>query len=202
MRFEYNDGGRSKYFQASNVGDCAVRAIAIATEQDYKVVYDALKKLNGGKSCRNGTPKNVDKKYLQQLGWIWHPTMKIGSGCRVHLANGEIPMNERLVVQVSGHLVAVINGVVQDTFDCTRGESRCVYGYWTAPKPAPKNANVTFEIIEYKDKTYRIETKHMAYHFRDGLMQECEAKDLYQAMLKIADLMNNKYNTGCTFVVG
>jgi len=55
--------------------------------------------------------------------------MKIGSGYKVHLAEGELPMG-RLVVHVSKHSVAVIDGVLHDTHDPTRGESRCVYGYW------------------------------------------------------------------------
>ena len=130
MKFVYDDGGRSKYFKASNVGDCAIRAISIATQKDYKEVYNALKELNGGKSCRDGTPKNVDKKYLIQLGWKWHPCMHIGSGCQVHLNENELPKG-RLVVSVSGHLTCVINGVLNDTYDCSREGSRCVYGYWT-----------------------------------------------------------------------
>lgn len=130
MKFNYNDGGRSNYFKGQNVGDCAVRAIAIATEQDYKEVYNALKELNGGNSCRNGTPKKVFKKYLTSIGWTWHPTMSIGSGCTVHLSENELPSG-RIVVSVSKHLVAVIDGVVNDTYDCTRDETRCVYGYFT-----------------------------------------------------------------------
>jgi hypothetical protein len=130
MKFVYDDGGRSKYFKASNVSDCAIRAISIATQKDYKEVYNALKELNGGQSCRDGTPKKVDKKYMMSLGWKWTPCMTIGSGCKVHLAEEELPKG-RLVVSVSGHLVAVIDGVIHDTYDCSREGSRCVYGYWT-----------------------------------------------------------------------
>lgn len=126
----YNDGGRSKYFKASNVGDCAVRAIAIATGKEYIEVYGALKKLNKGKSCRNGTPKNVDKKYLQLLGWKWHATMGIGTGCTVHLNEKELPKGV-LVVSVSGHLVCMKDGIIHDTYDCSRNGTRCVYGYWS-----------------------------------------------------------------------
>ena len=133
MKFVYNDGGRSKYFRATDVGDCAVRAIAIGTGMDYKVVYNDLKALNNGKSCRNGTPKKVDKKYLTNLGWIWHPTMFVGSGCKVHLDENELPKGT-LIVAVSGHLVCVKDGVIHDTYDCSRDGTRCVYGYWTAPK--------------------------------------------------------------------
>lgn len=130
MDFIYNDGGRSKYFKAKNVGDCAIRAIAIATGKDYKEVYDDLKKLNGGKSCRNGTPKKVDKKYLIQLGWVWHPTMLIGQGCRMHLDANELPKGT-LIVNVSRHLTCVKDGIIYDTYNCSRNGSRCVYGYWT-----------------------------------------------------------------------
>lgn len=142
MKFIYNDGGRSKYFKATNVGDCAIRAIAIATGIDYKQVYNDLKKLNNGTSCRNGTPKKVDKTYLTQLGWVWTPTMFIGQGCKVHLDEDELPSGT-LIVSVSGHLTCVKDGVVYDTYDCTREGNRCVYGYWRKP---------TKEEVELKKK--------------------------------------------------
>lgn len=66
MEWIYDGGGRSKYFKATDVSNCAVRAIAIGTGKDYKEVYDALKQINNGKSCRNGKPKNVDKKIMKQ----------------------------------------------------------------------------------------------------------------------------------------
>jgi hypothetical protein len=129
MKFVYSDGGRSKYFKASNVGDCAIRAVCNATGKDYKEVYNEFKKLNNGQSCRNGTPKNVDKKYLKNIGWIWHPiNRKNGESC--HLCSEDLPKGI-LVVQVSQHLTCVKDGVLYDTYDCSRGETRGVYGYWT-----------------------------------------------------------------------
>ena len=140
MEWIYNDGGRSKYFKAEKVGDCVTRAIAIATGKDYKEVYDELnalakqerrgKKKKGRSSSRNGVYKATYKKYLESLGWQWHPTMMIGQGCKVHLREDELP-NGRLLVEVSGHLTCVIDGVLYDTHDCTREGSRCVYGYFT-----------------------------------------------------------------------
>jgi hypothetical protein len=58
--------------------------------------------------------------------------MRIGSGCKVHLRADELP-GGRLIVHVSKHIVAVLNGVIHDTHDCSRGGNRCVYGYWSAP---------------------------------------------------------------------
>ena len=128
MEFVYNDGGRSKYFKATNVGDCATRAIANATGADYKLVYKALSKIEG-KPVRNGCLKKTDKKLLTMLGWKWTPTMVVGGGCHTHLCEDELPSGT-LVVQVSSHLTCVEDGTIYDTYDCSRGENRCVYGYW------------------------------------------------------------------------
>ena len=130
MQFVYATGGREKYFKGKRaVGDCVIRAIANATGLDYKKVYTDLKRLNDNKSCRNGTPKSVAKKYLEQLGWRWVSCMEIGTGCQVHLCESELPYGV-LVVRLSKHLTCVKNGVLYDTYDCTREGSRCVYGYW------------------------------------------------------------------------
>jgi len=57
------------------------------------------------------------------------PIMGIGTGCKVHLRDGELPPG-RMVVSVSQHYTAVIDGVVFDTHNPCRGGTRCVYGYW------------------------------------------------------------------------
>jgi hypothetical protein len=56
--------------------------------------------------------------------------MSIGQGCTVHLKADELPSG-RLILSVSRHYVAMIDGVVHDTHDPSRGGTRCVYGYWT-----------------------------------------------------------------------
>jgi len=55
--------------------------------------------------------------------------MFIGSGCKVHLKKDELP-GGKLIVNVSKHITAVVDGVINDTFDCSRDETRCVYGYY------------------------------------------------------------------------
>lgn len=127
--FRYNDGGRSNYFKAKEVSDCVVRSVAIASERDYKDVYGEAKDFLGY-SPRNGIKHKDVKKLLQYFGGEWHPTMTIGSGCKVHLKADELPSG-RIVCNCSGHLVAVIDGVINDIFDPSRGGTRCVYGYWS-----------------------------------------------------------------------
>lgn len=139
----YSDGGRSLYFKADHVGDCVTRAICNATDRDYKEVYDALKELakkeritkrhKTKSSVRDGVNIKTCHKYIEGiLGWEWHPTMQIGSGCTTHLCAEELPKGT-LIVQVSGHLTCVKNGVIYDTYDCSRDGTRCVYGYWMKP---------------------------------------------------------------------
>lgn len=126
----YDNGGRAKYFRAGNVRDCAARAIAIASGRDYKEVYDALGTL-AGKSVRNGCPKKVGRLYIEKtLGWKWTPFMGIGTGCTHHVRADELPAGT-IIVKASKHLICVKNGVVHDTYDSTRGGTRCAYGYWS-----------------------------------------------------------------------
>lgn len=56
--------------------------------------------------------------------------MAIGSGCKVHLRSDELPTG-RIIVSVSKHYVAVIDGVLHDIYDPSRHGNRCVYGYWS-----------------------------------------------------------------------
>jgi hypothetical protein len=91
-------------------------------------------------SPRYGVPRRVYDAYLKRLGWVWTPTMSMGHGCTVHLRADELPPG-RLIVRVSKHLCAVIDGVIHDTHDPSREGTRCVYGYWSCPSapssPAP-----------------------------------------------------------------
>lgn len=145
LAYEIDDGGRKSAGYKGTCDDCVTRAIAIAAEQSYRQVYDEIKErmqywdyrklfnpLVSGrdKSPRDGVHKRIYEDYLYDLGWRWTPTMKIGSGCKVHLRADELPQG-RIIAQVSKHLVAVIDGVIHDLSDCSRNGTRCVYGYWT-----------------------------------------------------------------------
>ena len=136
----HNDGGRAAAGFRGTTGDCVCRAIAIASGKPYGEVYDALnilarsertgKRKRGISRARNGVYRSTYHKYLLGIGATWTPTMWIGSGCTVHMRADELPAG-RLVVSLSGHLAAVLDGVLHDLDDCTRDGTRCVYGYYT-----------------------------------------------------------------------
>ena len=144
--FVYNDGGRKAAGYKGSAGDCVTRAIAIAAQLPYQQVYDRLAEGNASqrkskrtgkqsRSASNGiyTKRKWFKDYMLELGFVWTPTMQIGSGCQVHLKADELP-GGRIICSVSKHYVAVIDGVINDTYDCSRDDKRCVYGYWTMPQ--------------------------------------------------------------------
>lgn len=143
----YDDGGRAAAGFKGSVGDCVVRAIAIASGLPYRQVYDGLyaagkivkaekvaRRARGWSekfdaSPRTGVHHDVYRPFLEGLGFEWVATMGIGSGCRVHLMPDELPGGP-LVVRLSKHVAAVVDGVLRDTYDCSRGGTRCVYGFW------------------------------------------------------------------------
>ena len=173
MQFVYDDGGRANAGFQGKAGDCVTRAIAIAAQRSYAVTYFDMATINskmkktkgrkkgsvGIKTAANGiyTTSTLFKDYMIKLGFKWVACMKPGTGCKVHLADGELPMG-RLVVKLSRHLTSVIDGVIHDTYNPERDDSfmfepdhgqelaanqgrnengvwtkiggRCVYGYW------------------------------------------------------------------------
>ncbi|MEK9767811.1 MAG: hypothetical protein VW683_02720 [Betaproteobacteria bacterium] len=126
-KYIYNDGGRSNYFKGT-AGDCAVRAMAIALELDYKQVYNELAQANakgrgGVKSARNGIYKEDFNRVLESHGWTWVPAPKF-DGRKAYV--GDMPKG-RVIARMAKHFVAVINGVAYDTWDSTE---KMIYGYW------------------------------------------------------------------------
>lgn len=155
MEVILTDGGRAAAGFKGAAGDCVTRSIAIASGKPYAEIYASLAAATGserpakgskakGATARNGihTSRKWFKDYMRSLGFSWTPTMGIGTGCKVHLHDGELPMG-RLVVAVSKHYTAVIDGVIHDAFDPQRSthwthsdgsktvSRRCVYGYWS-----------------------------------------------------------------------
>jgi len=150
-RWVQDDGGRAAAGFTGEARDCVTRAIAIATGIPYAQVYYDLHaqalsdprhiaRLRQRYGCtvrqhtspRHGVPRQISDPYLSRLGWTWTATMRIGQGCTVHLRADELPMG-RLIVRVSKHMCAVIDGVIHDTHDPSRDGTRCVYGYWRRP---------------------------------------------------------------------
>jgi hypothetical protein len=152
-----DDGGRAAAGFKGSTGDCVTRALAIATGEPYRQVYDELHRsvlddrrrmakleLRYGRharrhaSPREGVSKEVQREFLMDRHWRWQPTMGIGTGCQVHVAEGELPAHPLMILSLSRHVATVVDGVVHDNYDPSRGGTRCVYGVWFPPdRPYP-----------------------------------------------------------------
>lgn len=151
----FHDGGRAAAGYKGRTGDCGVRALAIAvfgadTSDDaeaYRRAVDLVlryskterkKRRKSAKASRSTTRTGIYGKTMRRImadpeiaarGWRWRATMAIGGGCTTHLRADELPAG-RLLVVVSKHFTTVIDGVIHDTYDPSRGGDRCVYGFW------------------------------------------------------------------------
>jgi len=147
LDFQYNNGGRSEAGIKGKGNDCVVRAFAIATGKPYEeisaLVESYCKEEKPGKrrrkksNARTGVHTVTTRKVAEALGFEWTPTMGIGTGCHVHLRQGEIP-DGRIIAKVTRHLCAVIDGTIHDTLDPSRDGTRCVYGYYSLPNESVK----------------------------------------------------------------
>lgn len=125
--YRFNDGGRADAGLKGKARDCVVRSVAIASGLPYKEVYSALAARNaqmtGKRTARDGLHKAVYEQYLRELGFHWVAAPKIdGRKARVY----DLPKGA-VIARQAHHLVAVIDGVANDVFDCTE---KMVYGFW------------------------------------------------------------------------
>ena len=140
--YTYSDGGRLAAGRKGSAGDCAVRALSIVTGHDYAEVYKTVAELcraekpsktrRGLSSPRTGIHAVTFHKLAEHYGLGWVGVMKIGRGVTVHVDPDELPAAGRMVLRLSRHYSAYIDGVVHDDHDPRRGGTRAVYGYWMA----------------------------------------------------------------------
>ena len=131
MKYEFNCGSRHKYFNCRcqlkkyAVGDCTIRAISIATGTDYKMVWDSL--MDSAK--RTGYMPNSRENcelFLDSIGWKRQKPFRKGRK-KYKLKNVPINKTQNYIFHTSSHWTAIVNNVVQDTWDCREW---CANSYW------------------------------------------------------------------------
>jgi hypothetical protein len=139
MKWVYNDGGRLEAGFERPTHDCAVRAVAIATGRPYREIHFVLglgnatqveirgrRKCGGRRTVNEGVAvgRKWFRDYMRLVGFKW---MRVRRG--LYLGRDALPKG-RLVVWIDGHLCAVIDGVLHDTYDSSQGGTERVRGYW------------------------------------------------------------------------
>ena len=172
MTFVNNDGGRKAAGYSGKTGDCATRAAAIATGLPYQTIYDRINTLAAterprGARSRSGARTGVWPKTLDAL--LTAEALHMGADhddwlrLQGALTAGELPSG-RLVVRLSRHYAAVIDGVIHDTYDPSRDGTRCVYGYWqkylSLKETTMTDPNWFFEVDVHRRHTHDVLCRH------------------------------------------
>ena len=121
------DGGleQTTFPSKKKRGDCVARAITIALNLPYEVVFKNLCDL----AKETGFWPNDEETwglYLKNNGWEKHKPQRIsGNLKRLEQFNSR---GITAIVKTRSHLVCVSEGKIFDTFDC---KYSCAYSYWT-----------------------------------------------------------------------
>lgn len=139
----YDDGGRAAAgFKTTARGDCFARAVAIATSLDYREAHDAVERLAARAVVRKSDPdRGVYRVYgrwllEEELGWVWISPFEIAGSVDVRLNPDECPHDGPRIVVVPRHFVALVDGALRDTWDCSNGGRTLIAGYWRPVRPA------------------------------------------------------------------
>ena len=118
LEYRYNDGGRWIAGYQGSARDCVARALAILTGEPYKQVYRDLARANGKatkgpRSARNGVSKRA---YVKVFETYRLRKVKLPKGPRPTFTEA-YAMYGSCIVSTAGHLAALVEGALQDTFD-------------------------------------------------------------------------------------
>jgi len=152
--FRRDDGGRQAAGFSERAGDCVLRAITIATAGDYATHRKGLMDVRreSGNSRGNGVFDGMFwgdyRIYLGRLGWEW-----VQAPPKTYLRHADLPKGKTLIVQIARHLLAVVDGVVRDTWDSRvrrkTGEGLpLVHGYFIKPDDVPGDVSLTALVDE------------------------------------------------------
>lgn len=133
MEFIWHDGGRAACGFVGHTGDCVTRAIAIATGEVYREVYDALTEL-AQSSARHGVTVSVADQYLRPRGWRLHYFRSFDE--RHFVPGANIVSFRPTERKSSGHLSCVIDKTIYDTWNPFEDHELEVDGVWTLAVPA------------------------------------------------------------------
>ena len=133
--FCQNDGGRRNYQCPNYWSDCAVRAISIALDMDYRDVWNNLDEMmESGDHPNNGVPITITKRYLEEQGWGYKSTDGLTlNGLLTICGSLEIPTIFRVPIGLRTYHLSIIKD----------GEIHDVVEWWKDVLIDPKTIRVT-----------------------------------------------------------
>lgn len=121
-----------KYYQPNKkdlkdkYDDCVVRALTKVLDKDWIEVFDDLVKYARGIQCMPSS-KQCYEQYLKDNGFVYIGiSNKKGSKRPTVTQFAKEHKKGKYLVNLAGHVVAIVNGKYYDTWDSGRC---CLYGY-------------------------------------------------------------------------
>lgn len=105
--------------------DCAVVAVAVATNTPYDVIRQMMKK--HGRRYRQGTPFWITRKVLEDLGVLVIEQEGLFSARTIGSLKKELPSKGRFLIRTYSHILACVNGEVCDWTDGRRHRIKETY---------------------------------------------------------------------------
>ena len=129
--YQFCDGGRRAAGLKGKSGDCAVRALAIAAQMEYRVAQRLIKEYaakgrQGSKAIARGVYREDFDAALRSIGWQWQ-SAPIFPGRKARYY--DIPGTA--ILRMAKHYAAVVDGVLLDSWDSS---NKMVYGFWAKAK--------------------------------------------------------------------
>ena len=157
------------------VDDCVKRSIALTTGISYKDVKKGLnehKKITGAKAFNE---KGNPGSYMENaLGFPRTIAQKRSDGTRETVEEfARSHPKGRYVVSVVGHWTACIDGIIYDTWDCSKEKVNFAYEIATEPYTMPDLKKQVFKYCCTSEKISDTETRIRIY---DGLGTFAERK--------------------------
>ena len=113
-----------KYYNANNYGnhieDCVIRSLSVLTNKPWRVVYDELSDLAGDMGLMFDDVEFVEDYLDNRYDRECHYSKKVGEFAR------EYPIG-KYAVTMDGHITAIIDGIIYDTFDPSNRIMRCAW---------------------------------------------------------------------------
>lgn len=126
MKYKFHDGGRSNtsFRKKRDLGDCAVRALTLATKLPYEKVWCDLCELS---KLTGMFPNNHEtyELFLAEHGWIKQRTPRDKNKKLIPL--NKWGFKKQAVITFSSHLVYINKQTVFDTWDCRHQKIRNYY---------------------------------------------------------------------------
>ena len=102
------------------VNDCVIRAIAVAENRSWGDTYDDLSRI----AKKNGI-------LLDDVNFVEHYLDKrYKRACHYSKTVGEFAKEHRkgtYLITMQGHITAIIDGIIYDTFDCSNRRMWCAW---------------------------------------------------------------------------